>query len=554
MKKHIFTIVLAFSALSSWACTNIIVGKKASVDGSVFCSYNNDGYGGYGSLDILPGGDYPKGTKLALSRWNYSIPDTIMQAEHTYTVMGRINEHQVTIGETTFDGRPELVNPKGKINYPQLMELGLQRAKTAREAIKIMAQLVDEYGYNSSGETFSVCDPNEAWIMEIIGKGPGVKGAVWVAIRIPDDCICVHANQSRIDKIPFKDKENCMYAKDVVKFAREKGYFNGSDKDFSFCDAYCPIDFGGRRFCEARVWSIMSKIGDKDLMEPYLKFITGESNAKLPLYIRPAKKVSLADVENGMRDHYEGTPLDVTDDYSWGPYASPYRPGPITYKVDGKEYHHERTVGTAVTIFSMVSQMRSWLPDEIGGVLWYGADDANGVSYVPVYCSVDRVPDCFDGERSEGNTDKFSFKSAHWMCNWVSNMVYPRYNLMIDDLRMFRDELDQRFQNRQDAIEKEILTAYNENPLYAKQMLTNYSDKCASEMMERWMELAQFLIVKYNDFKVLESEGDKFKEGWGHFHNYPISDKFRRQAANQSGNRFIVPQKISDMHNDVMTK
>lgn len=554
MKKYITLIILVLSAICSWACTNIIVGKKASVDGSVFCSYNNDGYGGYASLDILPAADYPKGTKLALTRWNYSTPDTIMQAEHTYKVVNRINEYQVSITETTFDGRPELVNPQGKINYPQLMELGLQRARTAREAIKVMAQLMDDYGYNSSGETFSVCDPNEAWIMEIIGKGPGVKGAIWVAIRIPDDCIAVHANQSRIDKIPFKDKENCMYAKDVVKFAREKSYFSGKDADFSFCDAYCPIDFSGRRFCEARVWSIMYKLGDKEKMLPYLQFITGESNEKLPLYIRPTKKVSLTDVQNCMRDHYEDTPLDLSDDYSWGPYASPYRPGALIYKVDGKEYHNERPVGTAVSIFSLVNQLRSWLPDEIGGVEWYGADDATGVSYVPVYCSVERVPDCFDGKRSEGDTNKFSFKSAHWMCNWVSNMVYPRYNLMIDDLKMFRNELDKKFQSRQDSIESKALELYNKNPEEARKMLTAYTDQSAGEMMTRWMDLAQFLIVKYNDLKVLESEGDKFVEGWGHYHNYPVSDPFRRQAVKSSGNRFLVPQKVSDIHNDVMSK
>lgn len=555
MRKYIVTIVLALSAISGWACTNVMVGKKASVDGSVMCSYNNDGYGGYATVDILPGGEFAKGTKVPLSRWQWAVPDTIMQAEHVYRVVHRINEYQVTIGETTFDGRPELVNPEGMINYPQLMELGLQRAKTAREAIKVMAQMVEEYGYNSSGETFSVCDKNEAWIMEIIGKGPGNKGAVWAAIRIPDDCICVHANQSRIDKIPFGDKENCMYSKDVVKFAREKGYFTGKDKDFSFCDAYCPIDMSGRRFCEARVWSIMSKWGDKELMEPYLKFVTGESDVKLPLYIRPKQKLSVRDVKNAMRDHFEGTPLSLEDDCSWGPYCSPYRPSPIIYKVDGNEYHHERTVGCAVSIYSMVAQMRDWLPDDIGGVLWYGADDANGVAYVPFYCTCERVPDAFDDKRSEGGGSKFSFKSAFWMCNWVSNMVYQRYNLMIDDLRLFRDGLDDDFENRQASIEKEALALYNDNPAKAREMLTGYTEQCTTEMMDTWMQLAQFLIVKYNDFKVLESEGKEFKEGWGHFHNYPVSEEFRRQAVNTSGDRFRVRKKEdNNVHQDVMSK
>lgn len=552
MRKDILLIVsfIFTTAITSMACTNILVGKKASVDGSVFCSYNNDGYGGYGIVDILPGGTYGPGAKFALQRWQWSIPDTIPQARETYKVVGRINEHQVSICETTFDGRHELENPNGLINYPQLMELGLQRAKTARKAIKIMADLMDKYGYKSSGESFSVCDPNEAWIMEIIGKGPDEKGAVWAAIRIPDDCIAAHANQSRIDKIPFGDKENCMYAKDVVSFARKKGYFSGKDKDFSFCDAYCPIDFSGRRFCEARVWSIFTKIGDKELMEPYFSFITGESDKKMPLYIKPKKKVSLNDVMNAMRDHYEDTPLDLSKDESWGPYCSPYRPFPLTYKVDGETYHHERTIGTCQTIFSMVAQMRSWLPDEVGGIQWFGADDGNGVSYVPLYCNINRVPDCFDEKRSEGNTDKFSFKSAFWMCNWVSNMVYQRYNLMQPDLEFFRNRQDSIFQSRQSEIEEECIKLGTKEQ--RNEYLTAYTDRCASEMMETWMQLAQFLIVKYNDMKVLDSEGDHFVPGWGHNHNQPISEDFKRRAVEQTQGKYLMKKEKKTLHSDVV--
>ena len=555
MKRlFISAFAIGMACLTASPCTNIIVGKKASTDGSVICTYSCDGYGGYSGLSIRPAADYKPGTMMALRMWGRTdaVPDSIPQAAHTFNVVNNMNEFQLTITETTFDGRTELRNPDGLINYPQLMQLGLQRAKTAREAITVMADLMDRYGYSSEGETFSVCDPNEAWIMEIIGKGKGGKGAIWVAIRIPDDCVSAHANQSRIDKIPFDDKENCMYAKDVVSFAREKGYYKGSDKDFSFCDAYCPLDFSGRRFCEARVWSFFTKWCDPAMNE-YLPFILGTSDRKMPLYIKPTKKLSVQDIQNAMRDHYEGTPLDETNDYSWGPYASPNRPSPLTYEVNGKKYFQERPIGTVQSMFTLVAQMRNYLPNEIGGVLWFGNDDSNMVAYVPIYCGSTQTPECFDASVANGQT--FSFKSAFWMQNWVANMVYPRYNLMIGDLREAQSELENRFHGDQSVVEALAKAQYDGGDKDgAVKMLNDYSIRASQQMMDRWMQLAQLLIVKYNDFKVRPSENGKVVRGRAT--DYPIPQGFLEQMAKVSGDRYLVPDEKHDkdasLHNDVL--
>ncbi len=539
MKRLLLIAVLSLLYVTGRACTNLIVGKTASADGSVICTYNCDGYGGYGTLTITHAGNFPKGTMMPLRSWwgNKAVPDSIPQASHIYNVVGNMNECQVTITETTTDGRKELIDETGLLSYPQVMQLGLQRASTAREAIKIMAELMDKYGYNSEGENFSVCDPNEAWVMELFGKGKGGHGAVWVAIRIPDDCVCAYANQARIGKIPFSDKKNCMYSKDVVKFAREKGYYKGSDKDFVFCDAYCPLDFKGCRYCEARVWSFFNRCNPE--MKKYLPLITGESNERMPLYIKPTHKLSVQDIQNAMRDHYEGTPLDITKDYSWGPYGCPNRPAPYQYEVNGKKYFQERPTGTVQSAFTLVAQMRSWLPNHIGGVQWFGCDDANMVAYVPMYCCTTDTPECF--QRGVGSDTRFSFKSAFWMCNWVANMVYPRYNLLIDDFRYYQSNLENGFHNRQDSIESIAKTLYAESPAKAQKFLNDYSQQSAQLMMDRWMTLAQFLIVKYNDFKVRDSKDGAIIEGRGHLKDIQLPKEFLEMMVKETGDRYLMP-------------
>lgn len=383
MKKIVCMIVAACCySLSGLACTNFIVGKKASADGSVMCTYNADSYGMFTGLCHYPAGTHAKGEMRKIIDYDtYVCHGEIPEAPVTYNVIGNINEYQVSIGETTFGGREELVDSTGMIDYGLLMYLGLQRAKTAREAIVVMTSLVDKYGYNSEGETFTICDPNEAWIMEMIGKGPGRTGAVWVAIRIPDDAICAHANQSRITTFDQKDKKNVLYSKDVIKFAREKGFFSGKDKDFSFNAAYAYPDFGGRRYCEARVWSFFNHFS-KD-MDRYLPYAMGKVKEAepMPLWIIPNKKVSLQDVQACMRDHYEGTPFSLDSDIGGGVWQMPYRPTPLSFKVDGKEYFNERPTSTQQTGFSYVAQLRGWLPRQIGGILWFGNDDGNMVAY-----------------------------------------------------------------------------------------------------------------------------------------------------------------------------
>ena len=407
-----------------------------------------------------------------------------------------MNEYQVTIGETTFGGRPELVDTTGIMDYGSLIYVALQRSRTAKEAIKVMTDLVKEYGYYSSGESFSIADPNEAWIMEMIGKGPGIKGAVWVAVRIPDDCIAAHANQSRIHKFNLNDKDNCLYSPDVISFAREKGYFSGKNTDFSFADAYCPLDFIGLRFCEARVWSFYNMFS-KSTGDAYLPYILGKSKEPMPLYIKADSKLSVRDIQRAMRDHYEGTPLDITKDMGAGAFETPYRLSPLTFKVDGVEYFNERPISTQQSAFSFVAQMRANLPDPVGGVLWFGLDDANMTVFTPVYCCTDRIPAPY----AEGNGDcvTFSWDSAFWIYNWVADMIRPRYSLMIDDMRAVQNELESTFESAQAGIESAALKLYQEDPVKAKDFLTNYTDMTARTTVDRWKKLAEFLIVRYND-------------------------------------------------------
>lgn len=499
MMKRVLTAVVLLTAfvLNGWTCTNLIVGKKASADGSVIVSYSADSYGLFGFLCHYPAAKHPDGAMRAIYDWDSGkYLGQIKEAKETYNVIGNMNEFQVTIGETTFGGRPELVDTTGVMDYGSLIYVALQRSRSAKEAIKVMTDLVKEYGYYSSGESFSIADPNEVWIMEMIGKGPGVKGAVWVAVRIPDDCIAAHANQSRIHQFNLNDKENCLYAPDVISFAREKGYFSGANKDFSFADAYCPLDFSGLRFCEARVWSYYNMFS-KATGQAYLSYIQGDSKEPMPLYVKPDQKVSVRDIQRAMRDHYEGTVLDITKDMGAGAFNMPYRLSPLTFKVDGVEYFNERPISTQQTAFTFVAQMRANLPDVVGGVLWFGLDDANMTVFTPVYCNTNQVPDVY----AEGNGDcvTFSWNSAFWIYNWVADMIRPRYSLMVSDMQQVQNELEDLYANAQEGVEATAMKLYQQDPLKARDFLTRYTAMTAKDAVDSWKKLGEFLIVRYND-------------------------------------------------------
>lgn len=506
-KISLFVLFCFLCEIHIFACTNFLVGKYASVDGSTMITYSADSYALFGELYHWPAKKYSQGEMLKVYEWDSGkYLGEIAQASQTYNVVGNMNEYQVTIGETTFGGREELADPDGIIDYGSLIYIALQRAKTAREAIKIMTDLVAEYGYYSGGESFSIGDPNEIWVLEMIGKGKGNKGAVWVAVRIPDDCISAHANQSRIHQFPLKDPKNCLYSKDVISFAREKGYYTGKDEDFSFSKTYNPLDFGGQRFCEARVWSFFNKC-NKD-MAKFVTYAQGKTQEPMPLYIKPDKKLSLADIQGMMRDHYEGTELDWTNDIGAGPFKSPYRWAPLTWKVDSVEYCNERPIATQQSGFVFTSQMRSWLPNSIGGVLWFGTDDAAQTVFTPMYCSVTEVPECY----REGNGDlyTFSWTSSFWIQNWVSNMVYNKYDYMHPDLKKVQDELEGKFLAEQNSTEKEALELYKKSPEQAVQFLTKYSEKQAQYAFEKWKKLGEFLVIKYMDGVVRKEKDGEF--------------------------------------------
>lgn len=509
-KKLIFCAAFLIAAVANAiACTNLIVGKNASTDGSTIVSYSADSYGLFGELYHFPAATYKKGTKLDIYEWDTGkYLGSIEQARQTYNVIGNMNEYQVTIGETTFGGRPELADSTGTIDYGSLIYIGLQRSRTAREAIKIMTDLVQEYGYYSEGESFTIADPNEVWIMEMIGKGPGIRGAVWVAVRVPDDCISAHANQARIQQFNMNDKENCLYSPDVISFAREKGYFDGVNKDFSFAKAYAPLDFGARRYCEARVWSYFNMFTDQG--EAYLPYILSETDEPMPLFVKPNRKISVQDVQNAMRDHYEGTPLDISNDFGAGPYKTPYRLSPLSFKVGDQEYFNERPISTQQSGFVFVAQMRANMPDPVGGVLWFGTDDANMTVFTPVYCCTDKVPVCYS---RVGGADyiTFSWDSSFWIFNWVSNMVYPRYDLMIGDIRATQRELESTFHEAQAGIETMATRLYQRNPVEAKSFLTNYTNMTAQSTFDTWKRLGEFIIVKYADGVIRKMKDGKFE-------------------------------------------
>ena len=543
ISKQIKTIALAAimsaSAIESSACTNLIVGKKASVDGSVLVSYNADDYGMFGHLCHYPAGTHKKGEMRKIFDWDTGeYHGEIPEASVTYNVIGNINEFQLSIGETTYGGREEMVDTTGILDYGSLIYVTLQRAKTAREAISVMTSLVEKYGYCSEGETFSICDPNEAWIMEMMGTGPGSKGVVWVAMRIPDNAICAHANQSRIGKFDMKDKKNVLYSKNVISYARKMGWFTGKDADFSWKNTYARPDFSGRRFCDARVWSFFNHY--QKGFDRYLPWALGKDpNAEdMPLWIIPDRKLSVHDVEMGMRDHYEGTALALdTTNVGGGIYQMPYRPTPLQFKVDGKTYFNERPISTQQTAFSFVSQLRSWMPREIGGVIWFGNDDANMVAYTPVYCGNTVQPECYNTSGADAVT--FSDKNAFWVCNWVSNMVYPRYSQIFPELQTLRDSLEASYFAQQADFEKKAMNLYATDKQAALRMLNDYSVEKAQQMLAEWKNLAIRIIVKYNDMGVKQEKNGKIIQKTMR-PGYPES--FARKLVKETGDWYAVPE------------
>ena len=516
MKK----IYLIFALCSAWvagmACTNFLVGKDASQDGSTMISYAADSYALYGFLHFVPAADHPEGAVREVKDWDTGKPlCTIPQVPHTYNVVGNMNEHQLAIGETTWGGRPELESGEG-IDYGSLIYIALERCKTAREAIKCMTDLVAEYGYASSGETFSIADPNEVWLMELIGKGKMEKGAVWVATRIPDDCIAAHANQARVTTINFKDKDNWMWSKDVVSFARKQGYFEGKDKDFNFQEAYAPYDFSGLYVCEARVWSFFRKFSDD--MDRYFDFASGKTfvetggkyaGERMPLYIKPNHKVSAQELKDCMRDQYEGTPLDITQGPDAGPWNSKLRYGSLGFQYDSVQYWFERPIATQQTGWSFVAQMRGYEGANAGGIFWFGVDDAATSLYVPMYSSITAVPECFQ----EGNGDLYTYSptSAWWTYNIVANWAYSKYSAMLPDIQKVQSAWEDKFNAQVEVVDEAVAEL---NAADKAAWLTQYSCLQAQESTAAWKELGIYLFVKYLD-------GQQRKEKDGQFLRNP---------------------------------
>ena len=540
------------------SCTNFLVTPGASVNGTSMITYAADAHVLYGELYFTPAATYPEGTMLSIYEWDTNkFLGQIKQVRKTYSVVGNMNEHQLAIGETTYGGRGELRDTTGIIDYGSLIYITLQRAKTAREAINIMAELMDTYGYYSSGESFSISDPNEVWIMELIGKGTKMvtngrgknavtynanKGAVWVAVRIPDGYISGHANQARIQQFPLDDPENCLYSKDVIDFAREMGYYEGSDEDFSFSDTYAPVDFGGARFCDMRVWSFFKEVNDD--MDQYFSYVKGEElDNRMPLYIKPNRKLSNYDLMNFMRDHLEGTELDMRKDAGAGPFELPYRWRPLYWEVDGKTYCNERTTATQQTGFSFVAESRPGMPDIIGGILWFGVDDAASTVYVPMYCGMTDVP--FSYAVGNGDLLTYSESSAFWTFNLVSNFAYLRYNLVMEDVRKKQDAMEKGFIEKVQQVDQKAMALYEEDPGEARDYITNFSVNAGNHTVAVWKELGQYLLVKFIDGNVKKEKNGRFLRNE---YGYPVSpdqpgysEEWRRNVVKDTGDKLLVP-------------
>ena len=528
MKKRItlaVALILATFGITN-ACTNFIVAKGASVDGSTMVTYAADSYWLYGSLYHYPAATYPEGAMLDIYEWDTGdYRGKIKQVSQTYNVVGNMNEHQLTIGETTWTGLTELQDTTGIMDYGSLIYVTLQRAKTAREAIVTIVNLVNEYGYYSTGESFSIVDPNEAWIMELIGKGPGSKGFVWVARRIPDNCISGHANQARITTFPLESRKDkttissknlkkiynpevtTVYAHDVIKFAREKGYFNGKDTEFSFSDIYNPLDFSGVRACEARVWSFFRR-HDKT-MDKYLSYIMCDTKERMPLWIQPERKLSVKDLQDAMRDHYEGTPLDMSKGQGAGNFNSVYRMTPLIYKHNGNEYFHERPVATQQTGFSFIAQMRDYVPAEAGGILWFGLDDATCNLYVPIYSCITEIPESMS--EKNGSILDFSWTSAFWINNWVAQMVYPRYSMLYPEVQKRQGKIEHEFFNDVEEADRYVAQLVKDGKTQEVRTFLNQFCKVEAEKaINTWRKLGEYLMVKYLDDAIKGEKDGKF--------------------------------------------
>ncbi len=552
MKKSILTSFLFFAAgITSMACTNFLFSKGSTADGSTMITYSADSHTLYGELYFTPAADHDKESMLDVYEWDTGkFLGKIKQVPHNYSVVGNMNEHQVAIGETTFGGRSELHHQsKAVIDYGSLMYIALQRARTAREAIEVMTGLVEEYGYSSEGESFSISDPNEVWIMEMIGKGEFELGAVWVALRVPDGYVCGHANQARITTFPLNDPENCLYSKDIFSFARERGWFDGLNKDFSFSDIFAPTDFSAARYSESRVWMGFSRISKG--MERYVDYVSGKikfdekgyATNKFPLWVKPDSLVSLSDVMRMMRDHFEGTPLDMTQDIGAGPFKLPYRWRPLDWEVDSVMYCNERAVSTQQTGFSFIAQSRSNIPDPIGGILWFGVDDTYSTCYVPMYCGITSVPNSY----KVGNGDMLTYSetSAFWAFNLVSNMAYLRYDNMIKDVIKVQSELENNFFDLVPAVDAAALKLYNEGKINeSRAFLTDFSTNAGDNTVKRWQKLWQFLLVKYKDGNVmLEKDGvfERTETGIAKYPDQPgYPEEWYRTIINQTGEKFKV--------------
>lgn len=529
---------IAFAALcvgNGYACTNFLITKGASKDGSTMISYAADSHVLYGELYYIPAANYPEGAMMDIYEWDSGRKmGQIKQVRHTYSVVGNMNEYQLAIAETTFGGLHELVDTTAIMDYGSLIYVTLQRAKTAREAIKVMDELVRTYGYASAGESFSICDPEEVWIMEMVGKGAKImgkdgkpdakrnsKGAVWVAYRIPDGYISGHANQARITKIKpadgktsITDKDlakkynlptlECVYSADVVDYAKGLGLYSGKFEDFSFSDTYCPLSFSGMRGCEARVWAGFMKANAAEA-SPYEDYARGENAAhRMPLWIKPDRKLTLNDMFDFMRDHYEGTSLDMTKDLGAGPFACPYRWRPMDFEVDGKKYVHERATSTQQTGFSFVAQSRGWLPRQIGGILWFGVDDTYSTCYVPMYCGITEIPLCF--RVGNGDMATYSPTSAFWLFNLVSNFAYSRYKDMIVDIQMVQSVLENRFQEEVAQNDAKMKNETDAAKLVA--FANQFSNSRAETMFNSWKKLSEYLLVKYMDGNIKKTNAN----------------------------------------------
>ena len=546
MRRLAKAILLLWAAiiagsLKSEACTNVIVTRGASTDGSNMVSYAADSHQLYGELYFAPAAVWNPGDMRRINEWDTGkYLGEIPQAGRTYQRVGNMNTHQLLIAETTYGGRPELEDPKGIMDYGSLIYVALERARTAREAIDVIVDLANTYGYYSSGESFSIADKNEVWVMDLIGKGPDNKGIVWVARRVPDGYICAHANQARISTFPLDDPQNCLYAPDVITFAREKGYFSGEDKDFSFCDAYAPLDFSGMRACEARAWAAFNILCDgkftfidengqevtRDAYD-YIEYAMGYDKTKrFPLFVKPSRKLSVKDVADVMRDHYEGTPMDMTVDIGAGGNALPYRWRPMGFEHDGKKYINERAIATQQTGFWFVGQVRKDYPDQIGAVNWFGCDDAATSYLTPIYVSTYDVPECF--RVGNGNMITYSPTSAFWMTNRVANACYKAYNIMFPTVDAEIDAWEAEMMEAVAKADREALALYKTAETMPRRQLarndkarktadrfadvrrylTEFSVSNAQKIFDRWVALEQLLLVKYIDGNVKAQNPD----------------------------------------------